>query len=99
MSIWKTLQEKIDMIKQTPYERDYNITITKKEIIEDWGDLKVLAVRKSNGETGLVILFKPSKSSELWDNWYPSDNQMKHLNKIHELYKNQDKHNSQFWKK
>lgn len=93
------LQEAIDSIGQTYYEKEKNITIIDKKIILNKGDLVCVGIKKSTNETGLVILFRASRKSDKWLLWYPSENQVNNLNEVQKLYGEVNNDNSKFWGK
>jgi len=88
-----------DMIRQTTYERNNNITIISKEIISevDCEDIKLIKVKKSTGEFGICIIYKTSKTYDNWIYWYPTKNQQEVLPHVAKILKDIDIHNKQFW--
>ncbi len=90
-------KEAFDWIKQTNYERENNISILNKRIILDKVDIKLIAMDKSTGEIGLVVIYRNSVRKDNWSVWYPSESQMEAIEELKVYYDKINKENSKRW--
>ena len=90
-------KELFEGITETHYEKENNIKVVGKEIVFDTIDIKLISVKKSTGEVGLIIAYKPSTKYDDWTYWYPSGNQQKHLLLIAKTLLEVDNDNCKFW--
>ncbi len=98
---YETVEELIEGIYRTQFEKDNGITQEEKIIIPELSndDIKVILVKKSTGEYGLVLALKVSKRKGGWQKVYPYETVIEKFPDIHKKYKEIDEYNKQFWKK
>ena len=99
--IFETIEELINSIYQTNFEKEKGIEITDKIIISELSNnkLKVILIKKSNGEFGLVLAFLTSKKNGSWNKIYPYEEQIKNFPKIFEKYLEINNINKKIWSK
>ena len=99
LKVYDTIEELIESIYRTQWERNNNITIVSKEIVNKLSndDLKVIEVGKSNGEIGLVIGLKVSKRTGGWQKVYPYETVVEKFPDIYNYYKVIDNQNRKIW--
>jgi len=95
------LDDLIENIYLTRYERENNVTITSREILLDISnsEIKAIIVGKSDGQFGLVLAFLISRKLNRWIKIMPYELQLEMFPQILEKYKEIDEHNSKYWKK
>jgi len=101
---YETVEELIDGIYRTQFEKDNGITQTEKLILPELSneDIKVILVKKSTGEYGLVLALKVSKRKGGWQKVYPYEEVVMKFPNIYKKYLEIDKHNKiakEKWKK
>jgi hypothetical protein len=78
--IFQSFEEAREFVsKPTNYEQEKNIHIINNKIILDLYDIKLIAIRKSDGTNTFVMFFKNSKNYDIWKFWIPSDSQLEVL--------------------
>jgi|TARA_R110000751_G_C13525000_1_gene453205 hypothetical protein len=98
---YANINDLIDGIYETNFEKENNITITTRDILEDISnnEIKVIIIGKSNGEFGLVLAFLISRKLKRWVKIYPYELQLDMFPSIYNKYKEIDTHNQKYWKK
>jgi len=95
IELYSSFEEIIESIHQTVWEKEHNIEVSSKEIVEELsnGCLKVIKVNKSNGEIGIVLALLISKRKGFWILLYPYEESLKLFPKILDYYNEIDKRN------
>lgn len=62
-------------MRPTEYEQTHDIQCTGHEMILDDPEIKIAKIKKSDGSSTMVILFKKAKHKEIWINFIPTKHQ------------------------
>jgi hypothetical protein len=97
--IFGTFEEALNFVSGcTNYEKEHNIGILNKTVIFDTPDLKLVAIKKTDNQSGITIFFKNSTKYDIWKFWQPSGEQLKSFPSITKILYVTDQDNSKFWK-
>ena len=98
---YRTINELIDSIYKTWWEKENNLDIEEKIILPELSNdtIKTILLKKTNGEFGLILGLLVSKKKGGWYKVYPYEPVIQKFPGIVEKYKEIDNHNKKIWEK